>query len=444
MSVLLARLQVIRRGFAGTFLLLSGSSVAGQAIALAVTPILSRLYGPEDFGTLAVFLAWFGILATAANLRYELAIPLAETTAQAQALLAVCLAASLATGLLLALFLGFAGSGIQALTGLDRLGGLMWFLPVAVAAAGCYSALTYLAIREKAFGLVARTKITQGLAYAVTSIAGGLALPGFTGLLLGNVIRHVAGTGTLARHLLRSDLTSAVRMHARSMAVHHRRFPLILSWAGMLNAASGLLPAFFLTMIHGPEIGGTFLFVQTILGTPVAIAGKAIGQMFMAEASTILRKHNGDLRALVDRYAKRLAIWSALVFGSVALVVPPYFPAIFGNAWSHADEMISVLAIMYLLQFISSPVSSILALLGYSSYQASWDGLRLISVIVCFAFIAQAHSPTLTMIFYVATMSIFYAAHTVLCLIACRRYMAVQDRLLAECVGSNTGHQRIC
>ena len=55
--------------------LMTGTAIA-QAIPIAISPILTRIYKPEDFGVFALFLAISSILATVVNGRYELAIML--------------------------------------------------------------------------------------------------------------------------------------------------------------------------------------------------------------------------------------------------------------------------------------------------------------------------------------------------------------------------------
>ena len=53
--------------------LMTGSTLS-QAISIAVSPILTRLYKPEDFGLYAIFVAIITIIGTIASGRYELAI----------------------------------------------------------------------------------------------------------------------------------------------------------------------------------------------------------------------------------------------------------------------------------------------------------------------------------------------------------------------------------
>ena len=48
--------------------------VAAQAIPILITPILTRLYSPNDFGVFGVFLTIISIVAMASNGRYCLSI----------------------------------------------------------------------------------------------------------------------------------------------------------------------------------------------------------------------------------------------------------------------------------------------------------------------------------------------------------------------------------
>ena len=55
--------------------LMTGTTIA-QAIPIAISPILTRIYTPEDFGLFAIFIAITSIFGSMANGRYELAIML--------------------------------------------------------------------------------------------------------------------------------------------------------------------------------------------------------------------------------------------------------------------------------------------------------------------------------------------------------------------------------
>ena len=59
--------------FNNVFILSSGTALA-QLIPVMIAPILSRIYSPEEFGRLALYLAIIQILGSLSTGRYELAI----------------------------------------------------------------------------------------------------------------------------------------------------------------------------------------------------------------------------------------------------------------------------------------------------------------------------------------------------------------------------------
>ena len=66
--------------------LLSGTVLA-QAIPIILSPVLSRIYTPEEFGIFAIFSSFAAAFAAIATFRYELAIMLPEKESSAVNLL---------------------------------------------------------------------------------------------------------------------------------------------------------------------------------------------------------------------------------------------------------------------------------------------------------------------------------------------------------------------
>src|SRR5215470_3860968 len=63
--------------------ILSGGSALGHLFTLAAAPLLSRLYGPEDFGLLGLFASFLSITSVAVALRYEVSIVSGRDQAEA-------------------------------------------------------------------------------------------------------------------------------------------------------------------------------------------------------------------------------------------------------------------------------------------------------------------------------------------------------------------------
>ena len=61
-------------------------TVLANLIVVALQPLLSRIYSPEEFGTFTIYLSIIGMLAPAGSLKFEGAIVLPESDKKASAL----------------------------------------------------------------------------------------------------------------------------------------------------------------------------------------------------------------------------------------------------------------------------------------------------------------------------------------------------------------------
>ena len=78
-----------RSEFSQNVLTLMTGTTLSQAIPIAISPILTRIYKPEDFGIYAIFIAIITILGTIVSGRYELAIMLPKSDENAMNIFAL-------------------------------------------------------------------------------------------------------------------------------------------------------------------------------------------------------------------------------------------------------------------------------------------------------------------------------------------------------------------
>ena len=210
----------------GVTLLVTGTAL-GQVLVIAASPLLTRLYAPVDFGALAVFSAFLGILVAIGSLRYELAIPLAEDDERVVNLLVVTLIVGVVTSALTGVVVWQWGQAIVRSFNAELLEPLIWLLPVGLLVAGCSRGLLHWAIRRQDFGRISRTQISRSVGRVVTQVCLGVATTGPLGLLLGQIIGHSAGITTLGLAFHRRDGGLCA---ASAWAASHAPPPATRSW----------------------------------------------------------------------------------------------------------------------------------------------------------------------------------------------------------------------
>src|SRR3954471_16287753 len=92
----------------------------GQLLAIAVSPLLSRLYTPADFGLFSLVNAFAMVLGTVAALRYEMAIPLPRADDEARAVLVVAACVTLGTTVATTVLFWLLGPVVADLVGTPR------------------------------------------------------------------------------------------------------------------------------------------------------------------------------------------------------------------------------------------------------------------------------------------------------------------------------------
>src|SRR5258708_9075758 len=63
--------------------ILSGGAALGHVFTLAAGPLLTRIYGPADFGALGLFTSFLSVMTVAVALRYEVSIVSGRDEAEA-------------------------------------------------------------------------------------------------------------------------------------------------------------------------------------------------------------------------------------------------------------------------------------------------------------------------------------------------------------------------
>ena len=162
--------------FRGMAKLATGSGIA-KIFGILSLPILTRLFSPEDFGALAMFNALISILMPVLTLRYVSALPLPRQDGTALNLLAASFLLMIVVTALLFLPIMLLGDAAWALIGMDVLAPYWWLLVIGLFAVASYDALTMWATRQRAYGVIARTTVSQSFSGAVVKLLlGALAL----------------------------------------------------------------------------------------------------------------------------------------------------------------------------------------------------------------------------------------------------------------------------
>jgi O-antigen/teichoic acid export membrane protein len=371
----------------------------GQLLILLASPVLTRLYTPDDFGVLGVFSALLMVFGIAASLRYELAIPLAEDDTRMINLLALSLAVTLLISSLAGVALWLWGEMIAGWLKTEALRPLLWLLPVGFLTMGCNRTLTHWAIRRQEFGHITRTQISRSVGQVTIQIGCGYLALGQFGLLAGQIVGQSAGTTTLALafHRIEGELWRTVRLREMARAAaRYSDLPMFGAGAALLSNAGRFGPALLVAALYGAEVAGWFALAHRILSTPVSLS-VAVARVYLSEAPRRARAEAGGLYTLFKKTAWRLLAFGVLSLGLVMVAGPQLFALVFGSVWTEAGRYAQFLAFVALGQLVVGPISQTLIVFERQDLQLGCDAFRCgVLLLVFFAAHQLTWSPLLT------------------------------------------------
>ena len=366
---------------------LVAGTAGGQAIVLLASPLLTRLYTPAEFGYLGVFVALVALMVVIGSLRYEVAVSVATTDAEARNVLALCLAIVAVVAAAVALAVALLADPLLALLRAEALAPYLWLLPVSIAGGASYQALSYWAIRTERFRPIAASTVARGAIQVAAQLALALLHPGAGGLLGGDAMGRVAATGPLARLAVRGAHGEQRVVTLRGMAsaaARFRRYPAFSAPAALLSTASLQIPALLFVALYDARIAGLIALAQRVIGVPVTLLGKSVSQVYVGQAARVAREDPARMRIVLMGTALRLLVIATLPAAALMITGPTLFALAFGESWRTAGQFVRLLAPMFVVQFAVFPVSETLNLLERQRLRLIWDVARLTLVIAAF------------------------------------------------------------
>lgn len=338
--------------------LMTGTSVA-QAIPVAISPILTRLYSPDQFGVFALFVAVATVLGAIANGRYELAVMLPDDEEDALNLAALGLLISTGLSVLLLAAVLLLGRQTAAFMGNADIRPWLYLMPVSVFFSGLYNVLNYYNSRIKRFPDIAKANVYKALILAAVQLCMGLVKPGASGLIVGQVLSGIGANMRLARNTLKGKGNVRTLISADRMKRNARRysdFPKFSLPAVFANTLSSNIANVLISRFYSTHALGHYALVQRVMGMPAALLGNAIGQVFFQRASDE-RRRTGSAKQVFLQTFRKLLIISIPIYLVMYFVVEDVFVVIFGEPWREAGSLARILTPLFAVRFVVSPLS---------------------------------------------------------------------------------------
>ncbi len=384
---------------------MSGTAFA-QLIAILAMPALTRIYAPEAFGILGIFIAVTGIIGVVVCMRYELAIVLPQSDLEAKKLFQLSLYFTLAWTLVSVIVIALTKDRIDIFTASNSFSQYIWLIPAGIAVHGLHLAVSHWNTRKAQFGYLAGSNVTQsltttgiklGAGFAGLATGGILVIATIAGRLLATVqliiawyqqekkrINRSAPGAVKNRSFNDSGNENEIYSDALSgrvtdnktgsesdfkpdsiwqLSIRYRNISVFNSMSSLFNIAAQYAPILVLSFLFTPSVAGHYVLGYKILKAPSGLLGKSTKKVFYQRASET-HQQTGDMAKWVGEVSKNLTMIGLFFMTLMITGLSPLVTTIFGDEWTVAGSYIPWIAIWVIFAFIANPLGSMATILS--------------------------------------------------------------------------------
>jgi O-antigen/teichoic acid export membrane protein len=381
---------------------------------MLASPVISRLFTPEQFGLLALFTTTSMFVGNIATMQYDSAIMLPEKDDDALNLMALAFISVVFFCLLTIVGVVFFNDFLVSLTGDEEIKNWLYLVPISVFLTGFFRILNIWAGRQKKFKRVATRNILQTSITAGTKIGIGILSFIDGGLIIGSLIGQFIATLVFALQTFFTDKLIVSGLVNRKkmifLAKKYKDFPLFINLQGFLDMFKETGIRYTFSNFYGSSALGAYSFTLGLLQKPGGIIGQAVSNVYFQKATEVYNSGR-DLWSLTKRIMIRLLLLSLIIYLPLLFWGPQIFKFVFSDKWEMAGKYAQImtpwLIVHFMMQF-STRIPQIVDKQKTGFFISLFNNLLLLSLVLVFAKLKFDFEYVLaSMSFFMVSMLIF-------------------------------------
>lgn len=346
---------VYNKKIRAVFILMFGTAGA-QILSMAITPIITRIYSPTEFGIYSVFLSFVAVLMSVSSGGYALAIALPKFQKEALFLIQASFLISLFLSLLCSVtFVAvycyfFDRADSSTILGFF----VVFFVCIGTCAQMC---VTQWNVRAREYKLRASSVMLASIIANSIKVSLGIFFP-YAASLMGGQTAGIFSQVYWARKGSFPKVKCVLSGLSWSKIVFvlgkYSDFPLYRAPQVLVNAVGQNAIIFLFPVILGVKYAGLYSLARTILAAPSMLIGQAVSDVLFPDLNEIkMKKASG--RPLL-RKAYFLLFWVGFIpYATIFLYGESLFGLIFGSNWEEAGKYAEWMSLWLWAMLITRP-----------------------------------------------------------------------------------------
>jgi O-antigen/teichoic acid export membrane protein len=335
-------------------------------IQFALSPIISRIYSPAEYGLYSIFSSLVFNISLIGTLKYGEAIVLQQSRVRKNQLIAVSLVLTFLTTFSTVIVFLIFGEAIGLFLKDPDIVPLLFYVPLAIIINGVFDIMLSLNITEKLFFRNGVSGLTYHLISRLISIGLGVTQgPKTVALIFGEMGGRLFGLTMLAGYMsnfgvrIKNFIADFRWADIWDRIIEYKSFPFYFLPSSLLIIASNHLPLYFFQLQFGSSMVGSFGMANSILEIVNRVIPYSIAPVLLQKVNEMRDKPIDEMTGKIKTFFTWLLTVSTFIFCGFALFSEVVFPFVLGPNWRTAGQFSSILAAQFLFNFVAVALSGI-------------------------------------------------------------------------------------
>lgn len=416
--------RLLRSRLMRSVLVLSGGTAFAQAVTILSTPIITRLYSPEAFGALGIFVSVIAVARPVSTLGFNYAIPITERDDDAKTLLQGCIQIAFALSIIIGLISYFGRGWTTDALGFQASSWYLMLLGPAVFFVGVHLAASHWLIRFREFHRLAVAASSHSMVANLLKIFGGFFSPVAGSLIVASTVAHFGQSvlvwtyGRRSRSRVRIANVNKHRWEKKWRLIRrYLDFPCYRMPQSLLGALSRDLPTVLIAALFGAAPAGWYSLSRRVLQVPSRVVAESVGKVLIPDLADAAHKRRG-IRSILFRTTGALAAISVVPFALVSLYAPTLFGYAFGGEWIMGGHYARWLTLWLWTSFCNRACVSAIPILGLQGHYLVYEVLvtigRVTALLVGAVALSSAISAVILFSLVGAGFNVFLVAYVII------------------------------
>lgn len=394
---------------------LIGSSFLAKVISISLTPILTRLYEPEDFGVYTAAMSIMTVCGGLISLRLCDAIPIAKSKRQARGITELSILISFFLAPVSYFFVSpFYNSSEVTFKYMEI--SIIIFGAILISV---YETLTFYSVRKAEYKVISITQLQQSVAGGGVKVLGGLIGVSSIGLIFGSAFQQGFGIVYMLKKykLFNSSLDVFCRKRLLlnyAIFRKYKEYPRFRLPSRTVLAISQALPIIYFTKEYGNESVGFLGLAMSMISIPATMIIGNVRKVYYGEISKIGLSESQRIMSLTLSIIMKM-LGLAIVFSLILfLFAEQAFSVLFGDNWIEAGLYSKVLSIQVAANFVAGPIVDAFNVIGKVRYYFYFNLFKLILVATSLFFSSLfSLSEIDTLVFLSISVALYYIIQSI-------------------------------